>query len=302
MSANARDNVELHRQLEVFRDCVDEGEYQAAGSSLEAILELVTEQAGTMDAALGPFEIADILLDQGDWGGVEAIYVQLLADPTADQTVVFRAHSYLAWLYKVLERHTEALCHTQAAIAAMSGIDLPVAHQVSLKLQESELYLDLEMPDEAASIITSVVPLREQMSEHLWANVLIVNARYHVVIGQHNEAERDLTEAYGILSRMSCMPFAGGVHFDLATYWAVAAGLRNAVGDSGKAIEAWEQAVACCRRVLSFPHTQGAMNTLSLARMLARLSLAYASAGENSRARRMLQESDALSKEVNIRH
>lgn len=213
---------------------------------------------------------------------------------------MFRAHSYLGWLYKIFEKPEEALHHTQTAIATMGGLDLPLEHWVALKIQEGELYLDLSMPNEVMSIISAVTAFREQLSQGCLASVHLLQAHYFLASRQIEEAERELATAFAIWTPMSAEPLAAGVHASLSDCWAATARLRSVSGNCDQVITAWEEAVAARRRVLSFPHAQCAVTRLWLARRLAELSRAYDSAGQYAAAMMTREESRALLNELGI--
>lgn len=298
MSGEERGKIELARHLQNMQCSVAEGNEPEAMHSLVAMFQLIADHPDVIDIEPGPFEIADTLLENGDWTGVEFIYLQILANSSDDDVAVFRAHSYLAWLYKTVEKPEEALQHTQTAIATMGGLDLPLEHWVALKIQEGELYLDLNMPNEVLPIISAVTAFREQLSQGCLASVHFLQARYFLAIRQIEAVERELAAAFAIWTPISEEPLAAGVHSSLSDCWAVTARLRTVVGDRDRAVAAWEEAVAASRRVLSFPHAQCAVSRLSLARRLAELSRAYASAGQNAAATMTRDESNFLLNEL----
>jgi tetratricopeptide (TPR) repeat protein len=300
MPSEERGKTELARHLQNMQCSVAEGDESEAMRSLVAMFQLIADHPDVIDIEPGPFEIADTLLENGDWSGVEAIYLQILANSSDDDVAVFRAHSYLAWLYKIVEKHEEALHHTQTAIATMGGFDLPLEHWVALKIQEGELYLDLNMPNEVMSIISAVTAFHEQLSQGSLASVHLLQAHSFLAVRQIEEVERELAAALAIWTPMSEAPLAAGVHSSLSDCWAATARLRTVVGDRDRAVTAWEEAVAASRRVLSFPHAQCAVTRLWLARRLAELSRAYASAGQNAAAKMTREESDVLLNELGI--
>ncbi len=170
---------ELARHLQNMQCSVAEGNEPEAMRSLVAMFQLIADHPDVIDIEPGPFEIAGTLLENGDWSGVEAIYLQILANSSDDDVAVFRAHSYLGWLYQVVRKPVPALRHTQTAIATIGGLDLPLEHWVALKIQEGELYLDLNMPNEVMSIISAVTAFREQLSQSSLASVHLLQAHYH---------------------------------------------------------------------------------------------------------------------------
>lgn len=300
MSDAERGKIELARHLQNMQSSVAEGDEPEAMRSLVKMIQLIADHPDVIDIEPGPFEIADTLMENGDWSGVEAIYLQILANSSDDDVAVFRAHSYLAWLYKIVEKSEEALHHTQTAIAAIGGLNLPLEHWLALKIQEGELYLDLNLPNEVMSIISAVTAFREQLSQGSLASVHLLQAHYFLAIRQIEEVERELATAFAIWTPMSDEPLAAGVHSSLSDCWAATARLRTVTGVYDRAVTAWEEAVAACRRVVSYPHAQCAVSRLSLSRRLAELSRAYASAGQYAAAMMTREESRVLLNELGI--
>ncbi len=253
-----------------YRDAVNDDELGDAEATVHEIFAAAAEWCDQnpspdfdLTLAAGRFE------ENADWVGAESAYRQIHLLPSLEPHTASKAYSDLASLYRLVNRHSDALRHARLATAAARPVAPSTFLVMMLRIEARCLigydHIDLARAvlDEALSIIGD-----DKAYDQMRASNLTLLAECDVHRGRHADAERILEEAFYLLQPLSRMKIAAGIHSDLSRWWSAAAKLRAARNDRDGAVTAWQEAVRLAKHVASLPHAESVYTKVTVADML----------------------------------
>lgn len=286
-----------------YQEAIDAGDFDDATAAVGEIGELA--EAWCREHPSPDMELmrrANECEERGDWTGAEAAYQKMLELPGIEPHVERRAHGFLASLYHLLGRQTEAL--RQAALASATGRridDIPLSFATVLRFQ-AEYLLWAERLDEAEPLLAEAMLLlaNDELYSQQRAAVLIDRAWHAVKCARLADAEKDLAAAFPMLEPLAAWEIAAGVHLDLSRWWAVTARLRTARGEFRSSVDAWREALRFCAHVAELPHAASVYTQFGITVLQSELAKALAAAGNHVEALEVIAERKSILERSNI--
>jgi tetratricopeptide (TPR) repeat protein len=288
--------------LEQFQEAVVTGRFSEADQTLQNVLEGVEDWCDEdQSPSLALTNVGSECEARGDWRGAELAYRQVLTLTDLEPMSKFQAHRNLAGLYRLLDRHNEALVECRQAVIAARESDTTVLLAVALETLARDLQ-KAGLVDEAQVQLAEALEVigEDQMCCHIIGSILTEQGRCAIAKRQLPTANEKLSQAYKLLEPQSAMTFAAGVQQDMAHWWVATAELRSAQNQSYEAVAAWEQAVSFSRHVAALPHAQSINCDKAVSEMLRGLARALAVVGRRDESFAAFAEEKTLLEAIGL--
>jgi tetratricopeptide (TPR) repeat protein len=280
---------ELHKRYLEAVEAGDADSVEAAALDIFALAGEYFEE--NPSAALEAICAASDCEERGDWVGAERLYREVLSASGIEPMTECQAHSYLAALYRLQNRATDASAEYLRAVEAARRAETPIL--VATALVDLALSLILEeryQPAETHLVEVLGLTAEDEAYGQVRARALLARAACALHRGNREAAEFDLECAFDLLLPMAEFEIAAGVQRELARYWSLTAMLHDARDNYKGAVDAWQRAVALTRHVASLPHCASVYARVAVANSLDGLAKALAKAGRADEAARANKE------------
>ncbi len=277
----------LEKQLQAYQSAFDERQFDAATNACEEILALAEDWcANNFSEDLRLRLTAGECENRADWDGAEAMYLATLALPNVEPDTACTAHADLAGLYRLLQRHDEALVHARRAVTIAREIDSQSILLAMMLRGEARCCLRCgDVAGAQAAIQSALAALTDDRRyNQMIANLLTMQAECDLHSGKSANATNLLEQASELLEPYLGMEMAGGVYSDLAQWWTVTAQLHALRGGHATSLSPWKTAVAKRLQVASLPQCDNVFTKAAVADALQGLADAYLTCGFDSDA------------------
>ncbi len=300
-SSDSESRLQVLQQIRVLATALENRDIGRSNAEYQRFVDAIAEACEAFDAPIvGPFELADQFQGEGDWRAAAQIYEQLLANSHCDPIAAFRSNSYLGWIRFQLGRHSDALRHLTAAIGSPVAEGLIPQHRSFLMVTQALNYLEMGSVSQARAVLDRVQSSSESWAADQKPTTHRAWAIIYLLEDNLDAAQSQLDAAFESLLPLADVPWAAGVHADLADCWTVRARLDAARGDLHGSLRAWQEAYRLCEKIAATEHSLFLGNVMQFYKVVSGLSDTYAQLGNTAAAAKARSRGDHLLEQIGM--